>query len=75
MSNELTGAKVLAKMLHDYGVTDIFHVPAVLRTTMAELETISNIRRIHAHGGKLQLPIWQMGMPVHLGDLVYVRHR
>ena len=48
MSNELTGAKVLAKMLHDYGVTDIFHVPAVLRTTMAELETISNIRRIHA---------------------------
>ena len=50
MSNELTVAKVLAKMLHDYGVTDIFHVPAVLRTTMAELETISNIRRIHAHG-------------------------
>ena len=50
MNNELTGAKVLAKMLHDYGVTDIFHVPAVLRTTMAELETISNIRRIHAHG-------------------------
>ena len=50
MSNELTGAKVLAKMLHDYGVTDIFHVPAVLRTTMAELETISNIRRIHVHG-------------------------
>ena len=50
MSNELTGAKVLAKMLHDYGVTDIFHVPAVLRTMMAELETISNIRRIHAHG-------------------------
>lgn len=50
MSNELTGAKVLAKMLHDYGVTEIFHVPAVLRTTMAELETISNIRRIHAHG-------------------------
>ncbi len=50
MSKELTGAKVLAKMLHDYGVTDIFHVPAVLRTTMAELETISNIRRIHVHG-------------------------
>jgi len=50
MSNELTGAKVLAKMLVDYGVTDIFHVPAVLRTTMAELEVISNVRRIHAHG-------------------------
>ena len=50
MSNELTGAKVLARMLQDYGVTDIFHVPAVLRTTMAELETISNVRRIHAHG-------------------------
>src|SRR6056300_372497 len=50
MSNELTGAKVLAKMFVDYGVTDIFHVPAVLRTTMAELEVISNVRRIHAHG-------------------------
>tara|TARA_Y100000590_G_scaffold459578_1_gene617018 strand:- start:5774 stop:7459 length:1686 start_codon:yes stop_codon:yes gene_type:complete len=50
MSNELTGAKVLAKMLVDYGVTDIFHVPAVLRTTMAELEAISNVRRIHVHG-------------------------
>jgi acetolactate synthase I/II/III large subunit len=50
MSNELTGAKVLAKMLVEYGVTDIFHVPAVLRTTMVELEAISNVRRIHAHG-------------------------
>ena len=73
MSNELTGAKVLAKMLHDYGVTDIFHVPAVLRTTMAELETISNIRRIHAHG-EASLPIWQMGMPC-IWATWYVWHR
>ena len=52
MTNKLTGAKVLAKMLDDYGVTDIFHVPAVLRTTMVELEVSTSIRRIHAHGEK-----------------------
>ena len=52
MTNKLTGAKVLAKMLDDYGVTDSFHVPAVLRTTMVELEVSTSIRRIHAHGEK-----------------------
>ncbi len=48
-----TGAQALAQMLDGYGVTHIFHVPAVLRSTMAELEKVNpSIARIHAHGEK-----------------------
>jgi acetolactate synthase-1/2/3 large subunit len=32
-----TGAQALAEMLDGYGVTHLFHVPAVLRRTMVEL--------------------------------------
>ena len=46
-----TGAQVIARMLEDYGVTDIFHVPAILRRTMVELEATS-VRRIRAHSEK-----------------------
>ena len=52
MSNKMTGAQCMARLLDGYGVTDIFHVPAVLRRTMAELEATTSIRRIHAHGEK-----------------------
>src|ERR1700691_3832771 len=48
----MTGAEALARMLGDYGVTHFFMVPAVLRTTMAEIERHTGIRRIHAHGEK-----------------------
>jgi acetolactate synthase I/II/III large subunit len=48
----MTGAEALARMLGDYGVTHFFMVPAVLRTTMAEIEHHTGIRRIHAHGEK-----------------------
>jgi acetolactate synthase-1/2/3 large subunit len=48
----MTGAQCLARLLDGYGVTDIFHVPAVLRRTMAELEATTSIRRIHVHGEK-----------------------
>lgn len=44
-----TGAKVMADMLKGYGVTHIFHVPAVLRTTMVELEKRTDIKRLHVH--------------------------
>ena len=47
-----TGAKVMARMLEDYGVTDIFHVPAVLRRTLVEMEMSTSIRRIRAHSEK-----------------------
>ncbi|MGH8928732.1 MAG: thiamine pyrophosphate-binding protein, partial [Acidimicrobiia bacterium] len=45
-----TGARVLAEMLDGYGVTHVFHVPAILRRTMVELERLTDIKRIRPHG-------------------------
>ena len=47
-----TAAEVLARMLDGYGVTHVFHVPAVLRRTMVELERQTSIKRIRPHGEK-----------------------
>jgi acetolactate synthase I/II/III large subunit len=47
-----TGARVLAEMLDGYGVTHVFHVPAILRRTMVELEARTGIKRIRPHGEK-----------------------
>jgi acetolactate synthase-1/2/3 large subunit len=47
-----TGARVLAEMLEGYGVTHLFHVPAVLRKTMVELEARTSIARLRPHGEK-----------------------
>ena len=47
----MTGARALAGMLHGYGVTHVFMVPAILRRTLAELERFG-VRRIHTHGEK-----------------------
>ncbi len=46
---KMTGAQVMADMLKGYGVTHIFNVPAVLRTTMVELEKRTDIKRLHVH--------------------------
>jgi len=46
------GAEVIADMLKGYGVTHVFHVPAVLRTTYAEMERRTEIKRLHVHGEK-----------------------
>ena len=52
-NRKMTGAACLADMLKGYGVTHIFMVPAVLRTTFAELERRgTGIARIHTHGEK-----------------------
>jgi len=51
VSAMMTGARALAEMLHGYGVTHVFMVPAVLRRTLAELERFG-VRRIHTHGEK-----------------------
>jgi acetolactate synthase-1/2/3 large subunit len=51
-NREMSGAECLAEMLKGYGVTHIFHVPAVLRKTMAELERRTAIKRLHVHGEK-----------------------
>lgn len=47
-----TGAVVLAQMLEAYEVSHVFHVPAVLRRTMVEIEALTGITRIRPHGEK-----------------------
>lgn len=47
-----TGAVVLADMLEAYEVSHVFHVPAVLRRTMVEIEARTGIKRIRPHGEK-----------------------
>jgi acetolactate synthase I/II/III large subunit len=39
-------------MLKGYGVTHVFHVPAVLRKTFAVMESRTDIKRLHVHGEK-----------------------
>src|SRR6204780_4259376 len=51
-NRKMTGAQCLADMLKGYGVTHVFHVPAVLRTTYAEMERRTDIKRLHQHGEK-----------------------
>src|SRR6266702_466893 len=48
----MSGAECLADMLKGYGVTHVFHVPAVLRKTMAVMEGRTDIKRLHVHGEK-----------------------
>ena len=51
-NRRMSGAECLADMLKGYGVTHVFHVPAVLRRTFAEMERRTKIKRIHTHGEK-----------------------
>jgi acetolactate synthase-1/2/3 large subunit len=46
----MSGAECLADMLQGYGVTHVFHVPAVLRKTFAVMESRTKIKRLHVHG-------------------------
>jgi Thiamine pyrophosphate enzyme, N-terminal TPP binding domain len=47
------GATVAADMLHGYGVTHVFMVPAIMRRTFAELERLHpDVARIATHGEK-----------------------
>jgi acetolactate synthase-1/2/3 large subunit len=39
-------------MFKGYGVTHVFHVPAVMRTAFAEMERRTDIKRLHVHGEK-----------------------
>ena len=51
-NRRMSGAECLADMLKGYGVTHVFHVPAVLRKTFAVMETRTDIKRLHVHGEK-----------------------
>jgi acetolactate synthase-1/2/3 large subunit len=47
------GATAVADMLHGYGVTHVFMVPAIMRRTLAELERLyPSIARVTTHGEK-----------------------
>jgi acetolactate synthase I/II/III large subunit len=48
----MLGAECMADMLRDYGVTHVFHVPAVLRRSFVEMERRTGIKRLHVHGEK-----------------------
>jgi len=49
---KMLGAACLADMLKGYGVTHVFHVPAVLRRSFVEMERRTDIKRLHVHGEK-----------------------
>ena len=51
-NRRMSGAECLADMLEGYGVTHVFHVPAVLRKTFAVMESRTDIKRLHVHGEK-----------------------
>jgi acetolactate synthase-1/2/3 large subunit len=51
-NRRMSGAECLADMLKGYGVTHVFHVPAVLRQTFAVMESRTDIKRLHVHGEK-----------------------
>ena len=51
-NQKMSGAECMADMLEGYGVTHVFHVPAVLRKTFAVMESRTSIRRLHVHGEK-----------------------
>jgi acetolactate synthase I/II/III large subunit len=51
-NRRMSGAECLADMLKGYGVTHVFHVPAVLRKTFAVMESRTDIKRLHVHGEK-----------------------
>src|SRR5215467_12178168 len=49
---KMLGAACMAEMLKGYGVTHVFHVPAVLRRSFVEMERRTDIKRLHVHGEK-----------------------
>jgi len=51
-NRKMSGAECLADMFKGYGVTHVFHVPAVLRKTFAVMESRTSIKRLHVHGEK-----------------------
>lgn len=50
-TNKTTGAKLLANMLHGYGVSHIFYVPCLAVRALAELEDLG-ARRVITHSEK-----------------------
>src|SRR5205085_2795000 len=51
MAEKMNGARLLARMLQEYGVTHVFFMDAVLRRALAEMEDF-NITRVLGHSEK-----------------------
>jgi acetolactate synthase I/II/III large subunit len=51
-NRKMTGAQCIAEMFKGYGVTHVFHVPAVMRSAFVEMERLTDIKRLHVHGEK-----------------------
>jgi acetolactate synthase-1/2/3 large subunit len=47
----MTGSRLIAEMLRDYGVSHVFYMPAILLGALAEMEDMP-VRRIMTHGEK-----------------------
>ncbi|MBA2965527.1 MULTISPECIES: thiamine pyrophosphate-binding protein [Ramlibacter] len=47
----MTGSRLIAEMLRDYGVSHVFYIPAMLLGVLAEMEDMP-VRRIMTHGEK-----------------------
>ena len=58
---KMLGAECMADMLRDYGVTHVFHVPAVLRRSFVEMERRSDIKRPTCTA-RNPLPTWPTAM-------------
>lgn len=47
-----TGARFIAETLQGYGVTHVFYIDAILRSTLVEMESLGTIQRIVTHSEK-----------------------
>lgn len=47
----MTGSRLVAEMLHGYGVTHVFFVPTILMDALAEMDSLG-IRKVMTHGEK-----------------------
>ena len=59
-NRKMLGAECMADMLEAYGVTHVFHVPAVLRKTFAVMETRAPRSSVCTFTARRPRPIWLM---------------
>src|SRR5262249_6820628 len=87
-NRKMSGAECLADMLKGYGVTHVFHVPAVVRQTTAVLERPTDLKPPYLHGrkaaptssactsmAKRPQPIWRTGTRAHRASPASARRR
>jgi len=48
---KITGSRLIAEVLHGYGVTHVFYVPTILMRALAEMDELK-MQKIMTHGEK-----------------------